>query len=101
VSPYFAVTRLPGAAWDASRPLEEQEGWPEHARFMDELAAAGFVVLGGPVGGGPRILLACDAPDEDAIRTRLAEDPWSASGRLRLGEVEPWTIRLDSRRSGR
>jgi hypothetical protein len=30
--------------------MREQEGWPEHADFMNELAASGFIVLGGPLG---------------------------------------------------
>jgi uncharacterized protein YciI len=97
---YFVVTRVRGAAWDASRPMREQERWPEHARFMDELAARGFVVLGGPLGGGRRILLICDADDEDAVRTRLAADPWSATGLLDVAGVEPWAILLDGGRMG-
>jgi hypothetical protein len=44
---------------------------------MNALAAEGFVVLGGPLGEGPEVLLIVDAPSEDAIRARLAADPWS------------------------
>ena len=32
--------------------MREQERWDEHAGFMDSLAGAGFIVLGGPLGGG-------------------------------------------------
>jgi hypothetical protein len=96
--PYFAVTRALGADWDHSRPMEEQEGWPEHARFMDDLASSGFIVLGGPVGDGRRILFACEAEDEDAVRARLSADPWGPS-MLELSSVEPWAIRLDARES--
>jgi hypothetical protein len=38
-----------------------------------------------------------EAESEDAIRERLAHDPWSGS-HLEIGAIEPWTIRLDGRR---
>jgi uncharacterized protein YciI len=93
----FAVTRERGGPWDWSRPMEEQAEWPEHARFMDQLVDEGFIVLGGPLGDGKRVLLAIEAEDEEAIGARLAEDPWTASGMLKTVSVEPWTIRLDGR----
>jgi uncharacterized protein YciI len=94
---YFAVRRVRGPAWDRSRPMRAQARWAEHADFMNALAAAGFVVLGGPLGAGEEILLVIDADSEDAIRARLAGDPWSDAGLLEIVRVEPWTILLDSR----
>ena len=44
----FAVLRAHGPAWKHGQPLEAQEGWLAHAGFMDEMAAEGFIVLGGP-----------------------------------------------------
>ena len=49
---YFTVTRAPGPSWDSTRPMREQDDWNAHARFMDDLAAKGFVVVGGPLGTG-------------------------------------------------
>lgn len=73
--------------------MREQEGWPEHAAFMNELDAAGFFVLAGPLGDEESFLLICNAEDEDAVRARLAPDPWS--GRmLEIARVEPWEIVL-------
>ena len=92
---YLAVFRVRGPAWDESRPLRKQDGWPEHARFMDDLAASGFIVLGGPLGDAERTLLICDAGDEAAVRERLAGDPWTHSGHLELAGCERWTILLD------
>jgi uncharacterized protein YciI len=46
---------------------------------------------------GEEILLVIDADSEDAIRARLAWDPWSDAGLLEIVRVEPWTILLDSR----
>jgi uncharacterized protein YciI len=93
----YAVRRRRGGPWDWSRDLREQAGWDEHARFMDDLVDAGFILLGGPLEGGHDVLLIVDAESEEAIRERLAEDPWEASGMLRPVRVERWTVLLDGR----
>jgi uncharacterized protein YciI len=74
--------------------MPEQEKWAEHAAFMNALAEDGFVVLGGPLGDGARILLIIDADSEGAIQTRLAADPWTPMGLLRIAKVERWEILL-------
>ena len=89
------VVRLErGGPWNWSRGLREQEGWDEHARFMDRLVADGFIVLGGPLEGDRETLHVVDADSEDAIRTRFAEDPWAENGMLTVKNVEQWTILL-------
>jgi hypothetical protein len=85
-----------GPQWQRGLPLEEQSGWPEHASFMDGLVDAGFIVLGGPLQDEFRVVHAVEAESEEAVRARLAEDPWSET-HLRIHAVEPWTIRLDGR----
>ena len=95
---FFVVNRRSGPEWDPSRPLEEQSGWPEHAAFMDGLVDAGFVVLGGPLADEHRVVLAVEAESEDAVRATLARDPWSETY-LRIDSIDPWTIRLDGRRT--
>jgi uncharacterized protein YciI len=95
----FHVVRVrSGPEWDASRPLEEQSDWDAHADFMDRLVADGFIVLAGPLADEHRVVLAVEAESEEAVRATLARDPWSES-HLRLDAVEPWTIRLDGRRT--
>jgi hypothetical protein len=84
------------AGWDDARGLREQDGWDEHADFMDALVDDDFVVLGGPLGDGSRVLLAVFAEDEAAIHARFAADPWHPS-LLRIASIEPWTILLDGR----
>jgi uncharacterized protein len=75
--------------------MREQEGWDEHARFMDGLVESGFIVLGGPLEGDRETLHVVDAPSDQAIRDRLAEDPWSPNGMLRPVSIERWEILLD------
>ena len=92
--PYYAVTRERGDSWDVSLPMRAQAGWDEHAAFMDALADEGFVVLGGPLGEGERILLIVDAEGPQQIVARLAGDPWTPAGLLRIASIEPWQVLL-------
>lgn len=94
---FFAVRLERGGPWDWSRDLREQEGWEQHARFMDALVRDGFIVLGGPLAGEREILHAVFAPCEQAVRERLAEDNWAQNGMLIIRSIEPWTILLDGR----
>jgi uncharacterized protein len=90
---YFLVKHVPGPGWDHSRLRREQDGWDEHAAFIDGLAAEGVIVLGGPVGpgDGDYALLVVDLDDEAAIRARLAADPWEDTI-LEIESIEPWTV---------
>jgi hypothetical protein len=85
-----------GPAWDASLTMEGQSDWAAHAAFMDGLVDAGFIVLGGPLGDGFRVVHAVEAKSEEVVRATLGRDPWSET-HLRVEAVEPWTIRLDGR----
>ena len=93
----FAVTMVNGPRYDRSRERREQDGWDQHAAFMDALVEDGFVVLGGPIGDGEQTLTIVETADEDELRRRYGEDPWKAMGILEIGEVRPWTIWLDGR----
>jgi uncharacterized protein YciI len=98
----FHVVQLrSGPEWQASRPLEEQSGWAAHAAFMDGLVDAGFLVLGGPLADGHRVVHVVEAGSEQEVRETLAGDPWSDT-HLIVDAVDPWTIRLDgTSRAGR
>jgi uncharacterized protein YciI len=91
----FAVVRERGPAWDVSRTMREQDAWDEHAAFMDSLAADGFIVFGGPLGDGTRVLFAIEAASKSAVRTTLAADPWSAMDLLVIASIETWTVLLE------
>ena len=96
------MIRRGGPAWDPSRPLREQDNWDEHAKFMDDLAEEGFVVLAGPLGDGHlgqggsehRVLLVFDADSESAIDARLDDDVWTSTGMLETVSVERWNVLL-------
>jgi uncharacterized protein YciI len=64
---------------------------------MDGLVDAGFILLGGPLEGDRETLHIVEAESDDAIRQRLAEDPWAANGMLRPIRIERWTVLLDGR----
>jgi hypothetical protein len=93
----YAVRERRGGPWDWGRDLREQDGFGEHARFMDDLVESGFVVLGGPLEGDREVLLIVDAPGKDTIRERLTEDPWISNGMLTVTSIERWTVLLDGR----
>jgi len=97
VATFLVLLRRSGPEWDRSRPMEEQSEWPAHAAFMDGLVDAGFIVLGGPLADEERVVHVVEADSEDEIRATLARDPWSET-HLVVDAIDPWTIRLDSRR---
>jgi len=96
--PNFAVTLIHGPGWDPSRQIRTQDAWDEHAAFMDGLVDDGFIIVGGPLGGGDTTLHVVEAADEREIEARLGEDPWAVAGLLRIGSIEPWALWLDGRR---
>jgi uncharacterized protein YciI len=97
VADYYLVRQSRGPGWDDSRGRREQDGWEEHAAFMDALTEEGVVVLGGPVGESldDDVLVVMDMESEAAIRARLAGDPWM-NDVLTIQSVEPWTVWLRS-----
>jgi uncharacterized protein YciI len=92
----FIVENAKGPGYDPSRPRREQDGWDEHAAFMDGLLERGVIVMGGPVGDvetGETTLLVVRAEDEAAVREAFAADPWHETV-LHLARLEPWTLWL-------
>jgi uncharacterized protein YciI len=98
VADYYLVIEARGSGWNPSKRRREQIGWDEHAAFMDGLVDEGVVVLGGPIGedDGDEVLLVADAESEEALRARLAEDPW-ADDILTIESVRPWSVWLRGR----
>jgi uncharacterized protein YciI len=97
VATFHVVIHRSGPGYDLSLPLEQQSGWDEHAAFMDELVDSGFLVLGGPLADGCRVVHVAEAASADEVRETLARDPWSGT-HLVVDTVDAWTLRLDARR---
>jgi len=98
VAMFLVMLSRSGPKWDSSRPMEEQADWAAHGAFMDGLVDSGFIVLGGPLADDHRVAHVVEADSEVAVRATLSQDPWSET-HLRVEAVEPWTIRLDGRRT--
>ena len=77
--------------------MREQDGWDEHARFMEALVDDGFILLGGPLEGDVDVLHIVEAPSKEAVNERLAADNWTQDGKLETVGVEAWTVLLDGR----
>jgi uncharacterized protein YciI len=92
----FVVIRTRGPAFRDGQPLEAQPAWSAHAAFMNALQKNGFVVLGGPLEGTVDVVLIVRAESAEEVHARLADDPWSRDGLLRIARVAPWTLRLGS-----
>jgi uncharacterized protein YciI len=98
VKKYFAIERHQGPQWQHAVPMRGQLRWAEHAAFMNELAASGKIILGGPIGSEGEVLLIADVPTEAEAQAMLEADPWTGMGLLVVSRVREWTILLESRR---
>ncbi|HLG64673.1 MAG TPA: hypothetical protein VKY19_22225 [Ktedonosporobacter sp.] len=91
---YYAVLLERVDNWHTRIPIRQQEQWDEHAAFMDALVDEGFVILGGPLGDGKNVLLIIATTSEQDIERRLADDPWTSLGLLRIVSIEHWEVLL-------
>jgi uncharacterized protein YciI len=94
---YFVLRLERGGPWDWSRDMREQDGWDEHARFMDDLVDKGSIILGGPLEGERETMHVIEAESEQGVHDLFATDPWWINGMLRPVRMERWTIVLDGR----
>lgn len=65
---------------------------------MDRLTAEGSILLGDPLdrGDGDDAMLVVDAPDEETVVSRLADDCWKKPGILVVKSIQRWTIFLEA-----
>ena len=98
---YDAVIREAGPGWNEGG-IAAQPHVAEHAAFMNDLADKGFVLFAGPLAGSEnarlRALLIVDTDRENAIRDRLADDPWARTNRLAITSIEPWNLIVGAER---
>jgi uncharacterized protein YciI len=90
---HFLVRQARGPAWDPARGRREQDGWKEHATFVDGLAEAGTLLLAGPLGevDGLDVALVVLASSAEAAGELFVPDPWNETI-LQTVSVEPWTV---------
>ncbi len=68
---------------------------------MDDLADAGSIVLGGPLGDeddAKRVLHVMSAPDAASLEKCLDDDPWTPEHLVTVS-IEPFTILLGKARA--
>ena len=94
---YYVLRLERGGPWDWSRGMRDQDGWDEHAAFMDALVDEDKIILGGPLEDERFTMHVVEAGSEQAVRDLFATDPWWMNGMLRPVSVERWNILLDSR----
>jgi uncharacterized protein YciI len=94
----FIAISSAGPNRDQSKGTREQPFWDEHAAFRDQLADERFILMGGPLADEGGALLIVNAEDEDEVRNRLKNDPWTEHGILKLESVKRWQIFIDQRK---
>ncbi|PYK06153.1 MAG: hypothetical protein DME67_03405 [Verrucomicrobia bacterium] len=93
----FIAISSAGPNRDQSKGTREQPFWDEHAAFIDQLVADGFVLMGGPLVDEGGALLIVNAEDEEQVREKLKNDPWFEHGILKLESIKRWQIFIDAR----
>ena len=93
----FVVISSAGPNRDRSMSTREQPLWNEHAAFIDQLVAEGFILMGGPLVDESGAMLIVNADDENAVREKLKDDPWYRHGILKLESVKRWQVFIDGR----
>jgi uncharacterized protein YciI len=83
-----------GPTW-TSGPPDEQPGWDDHAKFVDELIARGTMVMGGPFTDHSGSLSVLENISEDEARELLARDPFVVNGVFVLEDVRAWNVYVD------
>jgi len=93
----FVAISSAGPNRDFSKSTREQPFWDEHAAFIDKLVDDGFILMGGPLVDENGALLILNAEDENEVRDKLKNDPWTEHGILKLESVGRWEIFIDKR----
>src|SRR5215468_7109061 len=94
----FLAISTAGPNRDFSKGTREQLFWNEHAKFIDHLVDAGFILMGGPLVDEGGSLLILNAEDENEVLEKLKDDPWTEHGILKLESVKHWEIFVDQRK---
>src|ERR1700751_2364355 len=106
----FVVIREQGSGWDPSRPMRQQDHWPDHVTFVNGIVGQGSMLLGGPLRRVGRLGEAGDATDpvrphrtdralivleadpEEELTKVLDDDPWSRHHVLETAAIYRWEM---------
>jgi uncharacterized protein YciI len=94
----FLAISSAGPNRNPSKGTREQPLWDEHAAFIDQLVAEGFILMGGPLVDEGGSMLIGNADDANEVRQKLENDPWMKHGVLKLESVKRWQIFIDVRK---
>jgi len=94
----FVVISSAGPKRDRSKGTREQPLWDEHAAFIDQLVAEGFILMGGPFVDEGGSMLIVNADDKNEVRDIFRNDPWITHGVLKLESVKRWQVFIDVRK---
>ncbi len=94
----FVTISSAGPNRDLCKATRDQPFWDEHAMFIDQLVAEGFILMGGPLVDEGGAMLIVNADDEDEVRQKLKNDPWFDRGILKLDSIKHWQIFVDGRK---
>jgi len=84
-----------GGPWDFSKDMRQQDGWDDHAAYMDGIFDEGFLLLAGPLEGDKETMWVVEAESREQILERMKEDPWSPNGMLTPTKIERWDVVMD------
>ena len=93
----FLAFSSAGPNRDFSKDTRRQPFWDEHATFIDQLVADGFILMGGPLVDEGGSLLIVNAENESEVREKMKNDPWFMHGILKLESIKRWQIFVDVR----
>jgi uncharacterized protein YciI len=94
VTEWIYFIHPPREDFAATMTAEEKAVWAEHFQRLQRLLASGQLILAGPTLGTVNTGLAIfDAPDEQAARQVMEEDPVIRGGYAR-GEIRPFRVSL-------
>ena len=94
----FLAISSAGPNRDFSKGTREQPFWDEHATFIDQLVDEDFILMGGPLEDEGGALLILNAQDENEVREKLKNDPWTTHGILKLESIKRWQIFIDQKK---
>jgi uncharacterized protein YciI len=94
MSEWIYFIHAPRSDFAATMTPEEQAVWSAHFDRFERLLSEGVIILVGPTLGETNTGIAIfEAPDEEAARRIMEEDPTIARGIAR-GELRPFRVSL-------